>query len=483
MHEKLSPEAEKVLKTQYESLKKEGKTNPDEIGDALMATIRDLKQKEQEQRNGDDASKETGQFRYYTNDYISYSNGANYYGESKQRRYLVINKKTKKVVDSRKHQNAKTREGYGIMRFENGDVYKGSWMNDMLHGEGVMTFKSGDVYEGAWFKNMMTTGKDPDTGKPTDIGVLKFHNGDVYEGEFKCGMFEGQGVYRRSDGTIDHDGLWHHGKPFTRPHKRIWVHNGYILKEECECKDFTCDHVDDEFLGEDYLGRYEGNLIHIKKGTKGKTGPCLLCGDRKIDINQWADRLDQLTYQIAIDIIEGREVTIDKKPKRTGHKRKDRSMESPKSAGKSSNVIKKEDQMTSSEDGTLHPKSQVIHNSSENKRKSRNKTGAVAGSTVAHTKSGIRQDSPVTHDSSENKRKSMNETGTFAGSDAENSNRGVLQNAIKIVSESSVDADIDDSISNIISKTIISENAKENDEGNLKMTKTSRQSESYSIGK
>ena len=35
MHEKLSPEAEKVLKTQYESLKKEGKTNPDEIGDAF----------------------------------------------------------------------------------------------------------------------------------------------------------------------------------------------------------------------------------------------------------------------------------------------------------------------------------------------------------------------------------------------------------------------------------------------------------------
>ena len=375
-----------------------------------------------------------------------------------------IDKKTKKLVESKKYQNAKTREGYGIMRFDNGDVYKGNWLNDMLHGEGVMTFKSGDVYEGAWVKNMMTTGKDPDTGKPTDIGVLKIHNGDVYEGEFKCGMFEGQGVYRRSDGTIDHDGLWHRGKPFNRPHKRIWVHNGYIRKDECDCKDFTCDHIDDEFLGEDCLGRYEGNLIRVKEGTKGKTGPCLLYGDRKIDINQWADRLDQLTFQIATDIIEGREVTTQKKPKRTGHKRKERSMERPKSVGTSSNVVNKEDQMNSFEDGTLNPESQVIHNSGE-KRKSRNKTGTV--SAAADTKSGVGQNSVVTHESSENKRISRNEKGVIAGSDAADTNRGNVQNAIKIVSESSVDADINDSISNIISKTIISEDAKENDGGNL----------------
>jgi hypothetical protein len=55
----------------------------------------------------------------------------------------------------------------------NGDVYKGEWRNNYVHGKGIMNYaNNGDVYEGHW-KNNEKHGK----------GIMNYSNSDVYEGD------------------------------------------------------------------------------------------------------------------------------------------------------------------------------------------------------------------------------------------------------------------------------------------------------------
>ena len=46
------------------------------------------------------------------------------------------------------------RHGVGAMRYRNGNVYEGSWMDDHRAGKGTMRFETGDVYEGEWRGNL-----------------------------------------------------------------------------------------------------------------------------------------------------------------------------------------------------------------------------------------------------------------------------------------------------------------------------------------
>ena len=48
--------------------------------------------------------------------------------------------------------------GFGIMTYENQDVYEGKWFNGVRDGNGVLTSANGDVYSGSW-KNNMKSGK------------------------------------------------------------------------------------------------------------------------------------------------------------------------------------------------------------------------------------------------------------------------------------------------------------------------------------
>jgi hypothetical protein len=41
-----------------------------------------------------------------------------------------------------------------LLRFKNGDRYKGSWMENKKHGKGVYYFSNGDRYEGAYLGNV-----------------------------------------------------------------------------------------------------------------------------------------------------------------------------------------------------------------------------------------------------------------------------------------------------------------------------------------
>jgi len=92
------------------------------------------------------------------------------------------------------------REGRGVMRFANGNVYDGEWKAGKREGRGVMRFADGEVYDGEW-----------KAGLPEGRGVYRYADDDVYEGEFKAGTREGRGVYRLANGDV-YEGEFKAGK-------------------------------------------------------------------------------------------------------------------------------------------------------------------------------------------------------------------------------------------------------------------------------
>jgi len=64
----------------------------------------------------------------------------------------------------------------GTMKYKNGAVYKGSFVNGEKDGEGTLTKLSREYkYEGDWYKD-----------KPSGVGVLK-EGSITYKGEFEEG--------------------------------------------------------------------------------------------------------------------------------------------------------------------------------------------------------------------------------------------------------------------------------------------------------
>ncbi|EOD19021.1 hypothetical protein EMIHUDRAFT_471736, partial [Emiliania huxleyi CCMP1516] len=59
-------------------------------------------------------------------------------------------------------------------------------------GRGVFRFANGNVYDGEW-----------KAGKKEGRGVFRFSNGNVYDGEWKAGEEEGRGVHRWANGDVE----------------------------------------------------------------------------------------------------------------------------------------------------------------------------------------------------------------------------------------------------------------------------------------
>ena len=45
------------------------------------------------------------------------------------------------------------RNGFGALKFSNGDVFEGIWVDDERSGFGLMKFGSGEEYKGGWLSN------------------------------------------------------------------------------------------------------------------------------------------------------------------------------------------------------------------------------------------------------------------------------------------------------------------------------------------
>ena len=80
-------------------------------------------------------------------------------------------------------------ENYGTYRWSNGDIYKGSFKDHVVHGQGTYNWALGDKYVGEW-KDGFIHGQ----------GTLIFSNGDKYVGKFKESGTEFNGTVYYANG-------------------------------------------------------------------------------------------------------------------------------------------------------------------------------------------------------------------------------------------------------------------------------------------
>lgn len=75
-----------------------------------------------------------------------------------------------------------------VIRYANGDIYKGQIKNGVREGLGTCYFANKDVYEGMWKDDKMEC-----------VGKYIFADRSFYSGDFKNGCKEGIGVYTCND--------------------------------------------------------------------------------------------------------------------------------------------------------------------------------------------------------------------------------------------------------------------------------------------
>jgi hypothetical protein len=135
-------------------------------------------------------------------------------------------------------------DGYGIMKYRQGQKYTGDWEKGRWHGHGVLIMKSGDAYEGFFVNHEkhgqgesrfidgrvfdgrfhldeMREGKLTFTdnsyyhglmknGKRHDFGMYVFSDGSYYEGQWEHDQIHGRGRVEWVDGS-SYNGDWHYG--------------------------------------------------------------------------------------------------------------------------------------------------------------------------------------------------------------------------------------------------------------------------------
>merc|ERR1712032_734407 len=129
----------------------------------------------------------------------------------------------------------KAAEGYGVMKWQNGDRYEGDWVAGLREGKGKYLSKAtGGKYEGEYAADLKE-----------GSGKYTFANGDSYDGQWKAGLRHGQGKF-----------TYHNGDVFSGPYVAGNRHgSGELVK------------ADGEVRSEEYK---EGKLIKFTI-TKEKT--------------------------------------------------------------------------------------------------------------------------------------------------------------------------------------------------------------------
>lgn len=82
------------------------------------------------------------------------------------------------------------KHGYGVMKFDNLDVYYGEWNEGQMCGNGTFKYANGDIYTGVFKAN-----------KRHGHGLMKYKIGGHYDGEWQNDLKHGYGVERSADGN------------------------------------------------------------------------------------------------------------------------------------------------------------------------------------------------------------------------------------------------------------------------------------------
>lgn len=101
-----------------------------------------------------------------------------------------------KAVYEGPHNVYGERDGHGVMKWENGDVYTGDFFNGNRHGHGTLQFLDGSEYVGQWECN-----------RQHGVGTRRWNNGDCYTGQYLNGERTGEGRFYFSNGDM-YTGQW-----------------------------------------------------------------------------------------------------------------------------------------------------------------------------------------------------------------------------------------------------------------------------------
>lgn len=83
------------------------------------------------------------------------------------------------------NNTTKLREGKGIYTYQCGDIYLGSWKDDIFHGQGIYIFTNGEIFDGLINYGVME-------GR----GIYFYDNGVAYyDGTWKNNLKHGDGIY------------------------------------------------------------------------------------------------------------------------------------------------------------------------------------------------------------------------------------------------------------------------------------------------
>ena len=93
------------------------------------------------------------------------------------------------------------KEGPGAYTSSKGFVFKGSYKDNLRHGMSTLTYPDGAYYHGMYFE-----------GKRDGHGVYRYSNSDVYIGEWSNNMKHGQGTYIFADSQSRLLGQWERGQ-------------------------------------------------------------------------------------------------------------------------------------------------------------------------------------------------------------------------------------------------------------------------------
>lgn len=88
------------------------------------------------------------------------------------------------------------KNGFGIYIFSGKEKYEGLWKDDKMHGIGKYTYRDGSIYTGE-FKYGLKNG----------LGKLTYPNNDIYKGYFLDNKKNGKGVLYKNDGNKQ-AGIW-----------------------------------------------------------------------------------------------------------------------------------------------------------------------------------------------------------------------------------------------------------------------------------
>lgn len=180
------------------------------------------------------------------------------------------------------------REGFGKYAYENGEYYKGQWLNDQKNGIGIEYNESSKkikiIYEGTFINNKYNKGilhyedgkkyigqfkndKKNGIGEEYDKNNIK-----IYEGQFRNDEYFGKGKLYEN-GQLVYDGEWKNSKKHgegKQYQNGIVIYNGKFENNEYSGHGYYCNNGVIEYVGYWKNGKKNGKGKQYYENSKLK---------------------------------------------------------------------------------------------------------------------------------------------------------------------------------------------------------------------